>query len=924
MTHISELSRYGVPPRIVAHWRARQGETLLPVQSRAIRRGLLGKITESGRLLRPGNMLITAPTSSGKSFCAEMAAVRALVAREKAVLLFPLKSLAEEKYAQLTDLYQPLGLTCCLVTGDYPDADRIFFDDDYHLAVVIYEKFDRVLSARLDCLANVGLVAIDELQMICEPGRGAVVERLLVKLLASPYRPIVLGLSAALGETGARQLSRWLDAEWVEEPGRPIDLLRGVAACGKVRLHSYNSGTEFTEPFEDSVSTAEGDDSLNLVNTLLGSEGSTLVFLKSRQDTLMLANKLAGRLGTTRATQSAIDELKEEESSYLIRSLMQVLAHGVAFHNADLSIRQRRIVERAFREQQITILCSTTTLAMGVNLPADTVFLETVKYTTAAHGGKPVMVPISRTEFDNMAGRAGRLGLQSANRFGRAIILADSEFEQDILWQKYIADSTDFDTLPAAEPIQLEDELLDTIVSGLVHDHHGFNQIRNWTLRPLAPVTEQQLNAALERLVALGLLTASSLSTNTAWQQVVWTATPLGRAAALTGLSWPTLQLFLGALGSSLPHAGESMASKAGAPFWFSLVLSSTEWTPPAGLLNRLELADNIWIKKLYAHADYSLAEFGLLLPESTGAPTRRPLNYRQAAALKTALLMLDWGSGMPLQKLEQRYQVHLGQIQVLGETVAHLVTGLSALARSLDETPARSAMLSELSFSLRAGLPSVLQELHAHVGACLIRADFVALLNRGVTSIRSLCELTELQCEQIVPSPYRRNKLNETLSKLMEASMHSVHSQTRHADYSGVKHQSATPDCLEIDGSFAGERFVVKVDGIAVPLTGKSFKYLAKLAWSRKASAGGAHTRDGWMYKDDIEAGFNQARYMYRMKNEITEALHTSWPVVENNRLGFYRLSIAPEKIKLNLSKLAEFPDHEVSSLATNGETMH
>ncbi|RME23046.1 MAG: hypothetical protein D6800_10360, partial [Candidatus Zixiibacteriota bacterium] len=130
----------------------------------------------------------------------------------------------------------------------------------------------------------------------------------------------------------------------------------------------------------------------------------------------------------------------------------------------------------------------------------------------------------------------------------------------------------------------------------------------------------------------------------------------------------------------------------------------------------------------------------------------------------------------------------------------------------------------------------------------------------------------------------------------------------------------SGEPQLLEIDGSPCGERFLVRINGFNVPLTGKSFKYLTKLAWFR------LHGDSGWIYKEDIEVGFNQARYLYRMKNEISSGVQANWPLVENNRLGYYRLALPPERIRINLDNLREHPDWEVRRIALGetGEAVH
>ena len=120
--------------------------------------------------------------------------------------------------------------------------------------------------------------------------------------------------------------------------------------------------------------------------------------------------------------------------------------------------------------------------------------------------------------------------------------------------------------------------------------------------------------------------------------------------------------------------------------------------------------------------------------------------------------------------------------------------------------------------------------------------------------------------------------------------------------------------ELLEIDGSPDKERFVVKINDQAVRLTAKSFKYLAKLAWSRANSPASS----GWVYKEDIEVGFNQARYLYRMKNEVNAGLGYNWPLIENNRLGYYRLNADPEKIRINVANLQNNPDHEIRQIVS------
>jgi hypothetical protein len=127
------------------------------------------------------------------------------------------------------------------------------------------------------------------------------------------------------------------------------------------------------------------------------------------------------------------------------------------------------------------------------------------------------------------------------------------------------------------------------------------------------------------------------------------------------------------------------------------------------------------------------------------------------------------------------------------------------------------------------------------------------------------------------------------------------------------ISPMAVAPQIIEIDGRYEGDRYLVRINGFPVRLTGKSFKYLTKLAWSRVG-------RDsGWIFKEDLETGFNQARYLYRLKSEVSAAYASNWQVFENNRLGYYRLDIDPRGISINYENLRQFPDWELQQLCAN-----
>lgn len=97
----------------------------------------------------------------------------------------------------------------------------------------------------------------------------------------------------------------------------------------------------------------------------------------------------------------------------------------------------------------------------------------------------------------------------------------------------------------------------------------------------------------------------------------------------------------------------------------------------------------------------------------------------------------------------------------------------------------------------------------------------------------------------------------------------------------------------------------------LTVYLTSKSLLYLVKLAHSAVVS-----DAQGWIYKDDIELGFNQARYLYRMSQELKSGGIDGSSLIENNRLGYYRLTLPKDRIVFHLEYLTKHWDCRIADV--------
>ncbi len=79
------------------------------------------------------------------------------------------------------------------------------------------------------------------------------------------------------------------------------------------------------------------------------------------------------------------------------------MSSGVAFHHAGLQSDDRQAIEHGFLTGQISIICCTSTLAVGVNLPCHLVIIK----NTVSYQGD-VLKEYAELEVTQMLGRAGR------------------------------------------------------------------------------------------------------------------------------------------------------------------------------------------------------------------------------------------------------------------------------------------------------------------------------------------------------------------------------------------------------------------------------------------------------------------------------------------------------------------------------------
>jgi helicase len=875
---VGYLNRFGIPERVIPCWRESGYGDLLPLQVKAI---------EEGELLGEENLIISAPASSGKTFCAEIAAIGAIAKLKKVVFLVPLKAVAEEKYHDFLGKYEPLGLEVVISTADRAEFDERITNGQFDLAIVIYEKFNRFLVKNLYLLKTLDLVIVDELQMLREEKRGEVLSVLLTKVMQGQNPPRLLCLAPLEGDWG--KVASLLGAHLLHERNRPVELRRGVLESGEFRYRRFNDLSEATESVctQDEIGEEVVYPHLNgffaAVYRFVSSGEQVLVFLKSKSDTIRCAQALAERLRLSPA-QDSLSGLKDLEETTLSYRLAECLEHGCAFHNADLNLEQRFLVETGFRSGDIRLLCSTTTLAMGVNLPAKNVFLETQKYLYSPDSDRSVLIPIGKGEFENMSGRAGRFGEEK--EFGRSLVIAPNRLQSELLWDKYIRGGNG-DPPSAKRTIALPEIILDLVVSGSATDFSSLqgSLVKVCRLHEAKDASTAEIENGLSKVLELRLLEATGSG---------FRRTKLGEAFSSSGIRLGTggeiLNLLPGGEGLTLAD-------------WVFRLCGTPDGEEVYLPLREIERKRRYFRDAL--GEEVSSPELaGLINGETVGST-------REVRHLKAALILSDWVKEIPTIEIEKRYQVLSGTIRRIAERMSWLLRAVVSLGEAESLQEGFLKRVEEFSSSLLFGITPPGFELgRLHLPG--LSRDFLwRLKGAGIVDLASVAGADHAVLRQLLPERLALS-LKETARNAGQRGRATKVSPSWFGGGVGPHRRRSGRHCLletsrkiepkpesigrlRIEGRAVKNRFLVEVDGRKLLLTHKLHEYLLKLIRALRKKEG------GWINKFDLEGGDNQSRYLWRLKRALEPYFPKGSVIIDNNRMGGYRLNIKLKDILIS-----------------------
>lgn len=403
-----------------------------PVQKAALEKGLLEK----------KNLVVSSPTASGKTIIAELAVIDNWTKKKgKAIYIVPLRALAQEKYEDFKEKYSGLGLKVGVSTGDLDSASEYLAGKD--IVILTSEKLDSLIRHKASWLADISLIVADETHLLTDPSRGPTLE-IVLTLLKEGLKPHILALSATI--SNSNELADWLDANLVVSDYRPVELKKGIFLRNKF-------------VFENETKQIECEDLVALVKKVVGMNKQVLVFLSTRRNTESLAERLSAEFPFVEDGVSEKVLKTFEVPTKQCKKLAACLKHSIAFHHAGLVNKQRGVIEKAFRENKIKVICATTTLAAGLNLPAFMVIIRDLKRFS---GNFSQYIP--NIEIQQMLGRAGR---PKYDKQGIGVMLAKDDNEALELVNRYLLGEIE----PIISKLSLEPVLRMQVLSLIATDH---------------------------------------------------------------------------------------------------------------------------------------------------------------------------------------------------------------------------------------------------------------------------------------------------------------------------------------------------------------------------------------------------------------------------------------------------------------------
>ena len=406
------------------------------------------------------NVLITAHTGSGKTVLALYGIGWAIKNNKKAIYTSPIKSLSNQKYYEFVQNFG-MDSTIGIMTGDIKinsDAQIMVMTTEILRNLLYKDKqLDGLNSNSLINFDDVGVIIMDEVHYINDPDRGKVWEEVL--MMSRPETTLIM-LSATLDKP--EQFGSWI-GEIKQKPIHLIKTSHRVVPLKHYFLKDYEYEDEETgkkklrwnyveicnnhhvfrnyDQIKHKFKKYDVSKTTNILIEKLKIDEHlpALFFVFSRKK----CEQLCGNVKTTLLDGDELNQTINIFEQTMLRyksnyehleqynDVYKQIQKGVAYHHSGMIPILKEVVEILFSRGLIKVLFATETFAIGVNMPTKTViFNDLQKFDNNG------LRYLRSDEYNQMAGRAGRRGLDS---FGNVIIMPTFELPSEHMMKQLMS-----------------------------------------------------------------------------------------------------------------------------------------------------------------------------------------------------------------------------------------------------------------------------------------------------------------------------------------------------------------------------------------------------------------------------------------------------------------------------------------------------
>ncbi|XP_053335241.1 helicase POLQ-like isoform X1 [Clarias gariepinus] len=727
-------------------------------------------------VLQRKNLIYSLPTSGGKTLVAEILIFKEILCRRKdALLILPYVSLVQEKVRGLASFGIELDFLVEEYAGSKGKFPPIKRRSRNSLYIATIEKGHSLVNSLIETkrLDNIGLVVVDELHMLGDGSRGAILEMTLAKLMFISESTQVIGMSATLGNVA--DLLSFLRAENYTNDFRPVQLKEYVKLRDSIyevdpkEEQCFRFSRVLTFKYSSGMQKLDPDHIIALATEVIPQQ-SCLIFCATKKNCENVAGMICKYLNKDflkhreEEKVTLLSELRNSGNGSLCPVLQKTVPFGLAYHHSGLTSDERKMLEEAYSSGVLCLLACTSTLAAGINLPArrscteDGFFTATALFTIVQQSSIGFRVILrspyvgaeflKRSQYKQMVGRAGRAGIDS---MGESILILQDR-DRDRAKQLVCA------------PVE-------NCYSNLLHEGtHGLlslilslvglnitcteEQILEFMSRTLLSVQETQLckQKSLQELTveSVEILKQKGLISTSPHEQAVLHVTKLGRAT------------YKGSVDLRYSDVLYKELSKGLEGLLLNSFLHLVYLVTPYDFVSQIKPDWMIYfsqLTKLSAAEQKMAATIGVpesfLVRKAAGQSVRKSIDPAVVNRLYLALVLYSLLNETNVWAVSDRFQLTRGLVQTLVSSSSAFCSCVLHFTEELEEFWAYKALLAELTRRLTYCVQADLIPLMEVAGVMEFRAK--QLYNAGYKTLAHLANADPNVLVKTVEKLYKR-----------------------------------------------------------------------------------------------------------------------------------------------------------------------